>query len=131
MLFHWIYKLLKGRATAYPGRWEDCVRMLWIDKTQRVVWQCSTLLSCSWFAWIPKNPPWFVRWHTTSYCISANSLSIELLPSYPRMKGRASALHLLGLRPCLMSCPLGCSYEKRSLVGYGKMPCTIRQHPFL
>ena len=59
------------------------------------------------------------------------SLFVVPFPSYPRMKGRASALHRLDPHPCLMSYRLGCNYETRSLVGNGRMPCTVPQHPIL
>jgi len=61
-------------------------------------------------------------WHTIPGCISVTSLSVESLPSYPRirMKGRASALHHLVLHPCLMSCLLGCNYEKSHWSATGK-----------
>ena len=94
---------------------------------------CSLLCSChsQWQLPGQMGPPWIVPWHKTSCCISVTSLSVVPLPSYPRMKGRASVLHRLDPHPSLMSYPLGCNYETRSLVGNGRMPCTVPQHPIL
>ena len=77
------------------------------------------------------GPPWIVPWRTISCCISVTSLSVEPLPSFLRIKWRAFALHCLDPHHCLMSYPLGCNYERRSLVGNEKIFYTMLQHPIL